>query len=159
MPVTATLPIVAVGRNITVVALTMQAVSAAGLLSDALALPTLVGVLDDIQFEDMRTVVPIESITSSYMNEVATERGLSVTLTEIMRRNETSLTNYNILVRAWANANLYVKLVFSRAGNTYTYYGVKSRYSETLGKEKSTAMLSLLPVSTSPGGLANPFIT
>lgn len=142
----AQVPLWAIGRHVTVCSLTPQTVGADGTLSDG-ASTSLVGSLDGVEFSSNPEVEEISPITTTRANDVLVKDRTEITLVEILKH-----TGTNILAAAVTSAT-YFKVIITRGAQTWTFYGLRGAYSESLQRGKSTASLTLTmvdPNTTNP---------
>jgi hypothetical protein len=155
------------GRHITSVTATVQVVSTAdGSLVDAVTggeIATLVassgsypthsitfGIVDEINTTAAVASEDISAVTSTHAHHVPISRRDSMVLTEILRTGTTSQGSPSIAVGNAFLANLWhssvsrvVKLVFSRAGNTETFYGRMTSYNEPIRRGRNVGRLTV----------------
>ena len=144
------------GRNVT--ALTVAGVTVDGTgtttttASSASNPQNLAGYIDGIELSSQNTTENIASIDQRRANYVITESETSVTLTEILKNNDSAGAPRNILAAAYYN---YDQALFTmtRGSRTFSFLGVMASYAENINKGKSTGKLEIKMVDP---GSANP---
>ena len=134
----AAIPSWLLGRHVTTITVT-------GVLADNfgnLTLSTtgsLTGQLASVKIRSTPTKENISSVDSAIAHNVITEENSSLELEEILRLQGTQ----QVLPFMAANFT-YMRVVFSRAGNTYTYWGSRGEFEDGIeSKGKNTCRLSL----------------
>lgn len=126
------------GRHVTTITVT-------GVLADNfgnLTLSTvgsLTGQLASVKIRSTPTKENISSVDSAIAHNVITEENSSLELEEILR-----LQGAQQVLPFMAANFTYLKVVFSRAGNTYTYWGSRGEFEDGIeSKGKNTCRLNL----------------
>lgn len=134
----AAIPSWLLGRHVTTITIT-------GVLSDNfgnLTLSTtgsLTGQLASVKIRSTPTKENISSVDSAIAHNVITEENSSLELEEILR-----LQGAQQVLPFMAASFSYMKVVFSRAGNTYTYWGSRGEFEDGIeSKGKNTCRLNL----------------
>lgn len=134
----AAIPSWLLGRHVTTITVT-------GVLADNfgnLTLSTtgsLTGQLASVKIRSTPTKENISSVDSAIAHNVITEENSSLELEEILRLQGSQ----QVLPFMAANFT-YLKVVFSRAGNTYTYWGSRGEFEDGIeSKGKNTCRLNL----------------
>lgn len=144
-----------------IVALTLQPLAAdtAGVLTAFGAPENLFTHVDQISLGLSVSTVSIVPLTSVRANEVPIEASTRFSITEILKRKETSGTpDYNQLKRVWDAVMLsglrYVFLTFTRGGpgGQYQFYALIGGYNESGRKEKNTGRMTFAQLDI---GVAN----
>ena len=148
----AKIPTWLLGRHITTITLTPLTVAADGTLTPGTA-ASLSGYIDGVELTGQKTTENIQSIDNIRANYVVTEIETSVTLTEILKTNDTSGTPTNILASAYYSAFDLALVTLARGGRSYTFYSLMSSYAENINKGKSTGKMDCKMVDP---GVANP---
>lgn len=112
------------------------AVAANGTITDG-ASASLLGHWEEIRIEGDTEKEEISSSDATRQHNEILKNMTKVTITEILKRNGT-----NILA-AWSIANDVGKFVVARGAQSWTFYGARGSYNETLNKGKSTGVLTL----------------
>lgn len=134
----AAIPSWLLGRHVTTITVT-------GVLADNfgnLTLSTtgsLTGQLASVKIRSTPTKENISSVDSAIAHNVITEENSSLELEEILR-----LQGSQQVLPFMATYFSYMRVVFSRAGNTYTYWGSRGEFEDGIeSKGKNTCRLSL----------------
>lgn len=134
----AAIPSWLLGRHVTTITVT-------GVLADNfgnLTLSTtgsLTGQLASVKIRSTPTKENISSVDSAIAHNVITEENSSLELEEILR-----LQGAQQVLPFMAASFSYMKVVFSRAGNTYTYWGSRGEFEDGIeSKGKNTCRLNL----------------
>lgn len=154
-----TIPLWLLGQHVTTLTVTAQSVDSAGLFSDLVGYSfALVAFVDEITYSGRRTTESIVPLTSTRDNEVVIEQDDTITLGEIMRTDDSTIlgSQFTMLTALFMKSGKQnVKVLFTRGGNSITYYGVMQNYREVIRKGKSVAMMNLQIVDF-PDATANP---
>lgn len=113
------------------------------------------GRIDGIELTQSNTTENIQSIDRRPANYVITESETSMTLTEILRSNDSVSTPTNVLAHL-GNTFDYALINLTRGGLTFGFYCVIGSYSETINKGKSTGKLEVKMIDD---GAANPTLS
>jgi hypothetical protein len=141
----ATIPTPLLGRHVTSVTARWQTPDANGLLGNGTSsVQTITGIVDGVEIQGTNQTETINNLTSFRENEVVIESADSIVLTEIMR-DGINVANVNVLAALWMNADSadYCLVTLARGGNSFTFYGMMSDYSESIRKGKNVARLTL----------------
>lgn len=152
------------GNKTTVITITAQDVSAAGVLTDtASSTGTLTsGRCDGLNIVGRLNSDLVMSIDDTITNHVGMFTDYQFDLTEILVQKTgtggvtASATNYEpilpyLFYKAASGTSTYeyFKIVVTKGGKTYTLYGIKHELSDGVnGQGKQVARMSLLPVNT-----------
>ncbi|HEV8581509.1 MAG TPA: hypothetical protein VGX68_20785 [Thermoanaerobaculia bacterium] len=130
--------------------ITLQNVSASGVLSDSATVGTVTTVLESAGLDETPSTEEISAITSAFQNNVVLQIGWTLMLREILDRRASALPSTGPVlakVRATMTDPFIAKVVLTRGGNTYTVYGCYAGFSEgPYAKGKNTSELRLLAV-------------
>lgn len=140
------------GRNVTTVTVSPATVAGDGTFSVGAGV-SFTGFIDGIEVNAQNTTENIQSIDQRRANYVITESETSVTLTEILKGNDSSATPKNLLAQIAFNGNDIQQFSMNRGGRVFTFLGVVSTYAENINKGKSTGKMELKMVDP---GAANP---
>ncbi|MCW3053294.1 MAG: hypothetical protein JWN14_2464 [Chthonomonadales bacterium] len=142
------------GRNVTAITaagVTIDAAGAVTVSSSSSGNPqSLSGSIDGIEVTQQNTTENIQSIDRRSANYVITESETSITLTEILKGNDSSGTPKNVLA-ALGNGYDYAQITLSRGGRAWTFVCVISSYVESINKGKSTGKLEVKQIDTGSG--------
>jgi len=135
----AAIPSWLLGRHVTTITVTGATSDIYGTLTLANTFGSLTGQLASVKIRSTPTKENISSVDSAIAHNVITEENSSLELEEILRLQGTQ----QVLPFMAANFT-YMRVVFSRAGNTYTYWGSRGEFEDGIeSKGKNTCRLSL----------------
>jgi hypothetical protein len=153
----ATIPTPLLGRHVSSVTVRWQTPDANGLLGNGTSTTqTITGIIDGVEIQGTNQTETINNLTSTRENEVVIESADSIVLTEIMR-DGINAANVNVLAAIWTNADSadYCLVTIARGGNSFTFYGLMSDYSESIRKGKNTARMTFQMIDID-ASMANP---
>ena len=150
-----------IGRNMSTVTITGVTAGTDGTLTDATGtgVQDIVTKFEEITFNSEPITEEISAASSDKAHTVILQEANSATVRCILqtaRRTGESTNNQPDALSHLAATYSILKLTFARSGRTYTLYGCRGAYSETIAKGRSTATLTLLPLDP---GQTNPTIT
>lgn len=137
------------GRNVSSVTASPCTVAADGTVTVGSAW-VLTGWIDGLEFNSQNTTENIQSIDNPKANYVITENETTVTMTEILKGNDSNTTPRNYLAQIAYNITPsgIVQFSMNRGGRVFTFVGVISTYAENINKGKSTGKMELKMVDT-----------
>jgi hypothetical protein len=146
----AAIPNVFLGRNTYALVMTGQTVAANGTLSDHASGDTTKALLATVEEIEQRYEARTEEINvlqSRRINEVIVESGWRYSITGILFAGDTLVktTTTNPAIYTLGIAD-YVKLVLTRAGIVFTFYGLITGYTERIVKGKSGFTMEISPI-------------
>lgn len=152
------------GTGVTVATLTGQVVAADGTLTDAVTtgIQPLVLKWDSIELENSPELEEISAADTTRANNVIIKESTRMRFSCIMQKAIPAGAGANdkaLPLQHMALTYSYIKMVLTRGGvaaeDTWTFYGCRGAFSETLSKGKCIQTLSLEMMDP---GVANPAI-
>lgn len=142
----ATIPLWVTGRQITNLQIIPQNISSVGLLSPATAVP-LTGVLENIMLRNQPEEAEISPLDATATNDVILKDSQTLELTELLQNAPAPGTGANALAHFSQNWN-YGQFTVTRGGNTWSFYGQRSTFSDggDKGVWKSTLTLKMVGI-------------
>lgn len=142
-----TIPMWLIGRQVTVLTLTAQDVSAAGVLSNNIGGAKDIKVrLNAISLSMDVETEEINSVVSDRVHNVILANAQRLTLEEILVNDGSSAVSH---LADFALAFDVGKVIFTRGAKTWTVYGMRGAYSESVNSRgKVVATLELIAVDT-----------
>lgn len=137
------------GKHVSSCSITPQSVASDGTLSDG-TLASLTGTLDEITLESSPELEEISPMDTTRNNNVLIKDSFRVTLVQILKSGSA-----NILAAAVTGSSVF-KIIITRGIHTWTFYGQRSAYTESIRRGRSTASATFEMVDP---GQANPAYT
>ena len=135
------------GKNVSGVVITGQVVAADGTLSDAATsgVQPLTAVVDEITLTNAPRIEEISPMTVDKENDVILKRRTTMRVACVMEKSRAGLgANDKINPLEWMAITYdYVKLVFVRAGRTWTFIGPIVGYEEPLRVGRNVNVLEI----------------
>lgn len=142
------IPVWLVGKHVTAVTLTPQSVASDGTITDTTPVATMVGHVDEVTISMRSENEEISPMNTTRLNHVQLKVGTTITIHEILKSNGT-----NYLATAATGATAVFKVLVTRGGQGFTFYGLLESYEEGLRRGKSTGSMTLAMLDISA---ANP---
>lgn len=140
------IPVWLTGRHVTQVTITPQTVGADGTLTAGTTV-SLVGTLDEVTLDSAPELEEISPMDTVRQNMVLLKDGVRVTFMQLLKKNGT-----NLLAAAANTADVF-QYVVTRGAQTYTGYGHRGAYNESMRRGRSTSSLTFEPIDI---GTSNP---
>lgn len=137
------------GRDIDSIVVTPQTAAATGTLSAGTPI-TLTWLADQVRVSIDPTVSNISPLKTTIANNVIEEDDITLTITEILRRNDNATAVTNLLADAFINYD-YFTVSIGRGGRTWLGYCTRGSYSEGVtskGKNVGEATFRIIDVDT-----------
>jgi hypothetical protein len=112
-----------------------------GNLIDSATVAAMVGEIANIGISFAPRKMDIKPLYKPYGNSVIISNNSLITLTEILKFNDTAGTPTNLLANL-AMVGYYYRMVFSRGGATFQQRFVRGPYSETLVEGMNAGQMS-----------------
>lgn len=138
----ATIPIFAIGKHWTVVTLTAQTPGSDGVLADNGTAKSIVALLRKSSMRQETKTSNLTAMGSRSENNVPYEDSTSWTFDYLLQYSDSVATPTNAMQALW-QATDYVKLIVTRGGLTYTYFGLLTSHEENGSKEEATGSIGL----------------
>ena len=142
-----------IGKNVTVCNIKPLTIDAAGTISTAASNVDCRLQLDEISIELVNNTEVISGLDERQDNHVIVSSDCTITLVEILKRSGSNILAGIFMGLTLANAD-WVLVTITRGAQTFTFYGVMTRYSEGIRRGKSVGTLAISSINTV--GVTNP---